>query len=95
MVYPPRNFEKLDDLFQFILQSESFDMLRKNCIVYYLLKDIDGNGNDLAAKYAKETELNESYVLAIDGFWEFDHGDVEVLAFFSLECNDQAFRSFG
>lgn len=38
-LYPPRDYPALRSLVQAVQDSDSFDALKKNCLLYYLLKD--------------------------------------------------------
>lgn len=49
MLYPPRDFTGLRKLLSAISDSDSFDSLKKDCLVYYLLKDYkDGREHDFS-----------------------------------------------
>lgn len=75
--YPPRPDEKesIIELIQ-VIQSSSFDRIKKMALWYYIMLDLDhqaGTGNALL--FAKELGLPRSARHAMTGYWLLDRGD--------------------
>ena len=77
--YPPRAGDG-DSIVELIalIQSSSFDRVKKMALWYYLILDLEkqgGRGQDRALAFANEVGLPRSARYAITGYWLLDHGD--------------------
>ncbi|CAG8544790.1 6934_t:CDS:2, partial [Scutellospora calospora] len=70
--YPPLDIEALKTLFDEILKSNDIDMLRKHCLVYYLLKDWQAFSKR-HQKYAARYLIPPNFLCLMDGYWALDH----------------------
>ncbi|GAA98418.1 uncharacterized protein L969DRAFT_103092 [Mixia osmundae IAM 14324] len=68
-LYPPESERTLARLLDEIDRSVSFDMLKKDCLVYTLLKDY---GDSRASAFADLLELPPLFRRAADGYWALD-----------------------
>lgn len=75
-LYPPRTSGQWKNLFSAILEASDVDILRKHCLVYYLLKDLK---SDKHVSYAHHFDLTPSFRLLMDGLWALDHGKADVI----------------
>ncbi|KAK9453940.1 nuclear pore complex assembly-domain-containing protein [Dipodascopsis uninucleata] len=67
-LYPPRDLKDLHDLYLEIANSQS-DILKKHCLLYYILKDYDLRTAD---DYASDTLIPEGHRMLIDGVYALD-----------------------
>ncbi|CAG8591410.1 22173_t:CDS:2, partial [Racocetra persica] len=70
--YPPPDTEALKILFDEIFKSNDIDMLRKHCLVYYLLKDWQAFSKRYQ-KYATRYLIPPNFLCLMDGYWALDH----------------------
>ncbi|RIB06254.1 nuclear pore complex assembly-domain-containing protein [Gigaspora rosea] len=70
--YPPLDIEALKILFDEILKSNDIDMLRKHCLIYYLLKDWQAYSKK-HQKYAARYLIPPNFLCLMDGYWALDH----------------------
>ncbi|KAF0530558.1 nuclear pore protein ely5 [Gigaspora margarita] len=70
--YPPLDIEALKILFDEILKSNDIDMLRKHCLIYYLLKDWQAFSKK-HQKYAARYLIPPNFLCLMDGYWALDH----------------------
>ncbi|KAL7416332.1 ELYS-like domain-containing protein, partial [Mrakia frigida] len=76
--YPPQDILSLRRLLGAI-QISSFDKLKKDCLVYYLLKDSEeGGGTGRATRFAEERLIPSQFVDLTDGYWAMDNGLCEL-----------------
>jgi len=83
-LYPPQDILSLRRLLGAI-QASSFDKLKKDCLVYYLLKDVEEGGvNGQATSFAESRLIPSQFVDLTDGYWALDNGLYEVSLPFPL-----------
>ncbi|KAJ3101025.1 hypothetical protein HK100_004612, partial [Physocladia obscura] len=78
LLYPPKNIDEMQKLFEIILNTENKSADDKIAILYYLLRDLD---DDSSVEFANENAISCSFISVLDGFWAFDHGDFETAVF--------------
>ncbi|RUS28185.1 nuclear pore complex assembly-domain-containing protein [Jimgerdemannia flammicorona] len=71
-LYPPNKIDDMRKLWWKILNCD-LDSLKKYCIVYYLLKDWNGDKEGFAQRYLIPTGC----MRLMDGYWAIDHWDFE------------------
>ena len=70
--YPPKSKSQLEKLIDAVTSNADFDNLRKNCTIYYLLKD---RSPASASQYGERTVMPDSFRKLMDGYWALDHLD--------------------
>ncbi|MCO5595913.1 hypothetical protein L7F22_049964 [Adiantum nelumboides] len=74
-----------------LIQSSSFDRVKKIALWYYLILDLEkqgGRGQDRALAFANEVGLPRSARYAITGYWLLDHGDYPAAVSYLTEGPD-------
>lgn len=74
-LYPPKDVLALRKLLAAI-RASSFDRLKKDCLVYYLIRDT--KHDDRAASFAQARLIPAQFVSLADGYWNMDNGNHEV-----------------
>ncbi|CAG8578593.1 10806_t:CDS:10 [Paraglomus occultum] len=74
-LYPPPTSQDLRTLFDSILASPVLGELRRHCLIYYLLKDIENSGK--SQKYAARFLIPPQWLCLMDGYWYLDHHQFE------------------
>ncbi|EEB87224.1 hypothetical protein MPER_15513, partial [Moniliophthora perniciosa FA553] len=70
-LYPPANAEILQRLLDEISKSNTYDALKKDCLVYYLLKwHHDGR----EARFQRDRSIPSQFVALADAYWYLDSG---------------------
>ncbi|ESK81851.1 elys protein [Moniliophthora roreri MCA 2997] len=70
-LYPPANAEVLQRLLDEISKSNTYDALKKDCLVYYLLKwHRDGR----EARFQRDRSIPPQFVALADAYWYLDSG---------------------
>ncbi|KAK7034513.1 hypothetical protein VNI00_012360 [Paramarasmius palmivorus] len=70
-LYPPANTETLQRLLNEISSSDMYDTLKKDCLVYYLLKwHQDGR----EARFQRDRSIPPQFVALADAYWYLDSG---------------------
>ena len=80
--YPPKNLTQLESLFDSILDCSESDLLRRHCLIYYLIKDVQSQGRE--NEYADMFLIHSQYRLVMDGLWALDHGVFHVIYSFNF-----------
>lgn len=89
-LYPPQSPSAQRKLLQAIHELPVY-RLKRDCFVYYLLRDLDSNGGDMdvdgsraaspstssskAAQWARRRCIPRAWRTLMDGYWALDHGD--------------------
>ncbi|EGG12462.1 uncharacterized protein MELLADRAFT_101638 [Melampsora larici-populina 98AG31] len=68
-LYPPTNLNVLKSLLDSI-DTCPFDSLKKNCLIYYLLKEYGDKREDA---FASDKLIPSHFTTGIDGLWALDH----------------------
>lgn len=68
-LYPPANLNVLESLLDSI-DTCPFDSLKKNCLIYYLLKEYGDKREDA---FASDKLIPAHFTTGIDGLWALDH----------------------
>jgi hypothetical protein len=82
-LYPPRDEEGLTNLL-YAIEGTSYDALKKECLVYYLLK---WAGDEKATSFLRERRLLPQFSALSDAYWCIDTGkDLSVRLFPVESC---------
>ncbi|MBW0498833.1 hypothetical protein O181_038548 [Austropuccinia psidii MF-1] len=73
-LFPPSHPSRLRQLLDSI-DGSPFDLLKKNCLVYYLLKEY---GDARETKFAIDRLIPSHFTLSLDGLWALDHSQWQV-----------------
>lgn len=69
-LYPPTGIPELTRLLNAI-DNLSFDSMKRDCLVYYLLK---WQEDEQAGEFAEEKYISPHYVALADAYWHLDSG---------------------
>ncbi len=73
--YPPTSPDEFHALYDAIQDSPTFETVKRDSLVYYLLK---AWGDEREKDFARMRTLPEAYRIVTDGYWAMDSGDVDV-----------------
>ncbi|UZJ51583.1 hypothetical protein CBS101457_000903 [Exobasidium rhododendri] len=88
--YPPkaRSKESIIELIQ-LIQTSSFDRIKKMALWYYIMLDLDmTRGGEKALQFSKEIGLPRSARYAMTGYWFLDKGDYQTAVSYLTEQPD-------
>lgn len=89
-LYPPKagDVDSLIELLQ-VIQSSSFDRIKKMALCYYIILDLDHQaGSKRALQIAKEMGLPTNARYAMTGYWLLDKGDYSTAVSYLTEQPD-------
>lgn len=69
-VYPPRDEASLKYLLE-VIETSSYDTLKKSCLVYYLLKWCQDGSEE---KYREDQGIPPQFAALADAYWHLDSG---------------------
>ncbi|KAG8920542.1 hypothetical protein FRC02_000841, partial [Tulasnella sp. 418] len=75
--YPPHDDLSLNQLLS-LIQNSPFDDLKKNCLVYYLLKTYDDGRED---RFAQDALIPTEFIMLSDAYYCLDWGQLEDAVF--------------
>ena len=85
-IYPAESHEKLRHLHEQIINSSSPDH-HKHSALYYLLKDLHKHSHQSPRDFANASYLPGKYRIFIDGIWQLDRLEFDVIAQYLLDSD--------